>query len=182
MAPRVLLKRKQEPKRTHDPDEDFKIAHTIRNKAGLVSVALKHPNGIIMQLFDFHEQTEPILGGGYRTFKVSRAREGARWVLNGNTFPFGRPPRHLIIGGYGITPGIPEDAWNEWREANADSELVRNHLIFAYKSGDRLADDARDHEGTRSGLEPIDPDNLPKGFQREAKNKNITFGKADLSE
>jgi len=155
MAKRLALKRKAEPIRQHDPDEDFKVGQMLKAKTGMVSVALKLPNGIFLQLYEFIERQEPILGGGYRTFKMSRAVEGSKYRLNGNTFPFGQPPNFLIIGNYGITPNIPENVWDKWLEQNKDSDLVRNKLIFAYRSGDKVADCAKEHAKTRSGMEPI---------------------------
>jgi len=155
MAKRLALRIKTDPDKQHDPDRDFKVARVLKGNVNTVTVALKHPNGIFLQLHEFIEQQEPILGGGYRTFKISRPIEGTKVRLNGNRFPFGQPPAHLIIGDYGLTPNVSEEIWDKWLEQNHDSHLVKNKLIFAYRSGDKVADAAKEYEKTKSGLEPI---------------------------
>jgi hypothetical protein len=35
------------------------------------------------------------------------------------------------FGGYAITPNVPNDLWEAWSKANADSALIENKIVFA---------------------------------------------------
>lgn len=34
-------------------------------------------------------------------------------------------------GGYAITPNVPDELWEAWSKANADSALIENKIVFA---------------------------------------------------
>lgn len=75
------------------------------NGTDTVTVGCKLPHGLILDL------TEP--GEPARRFTV-KGTNSAR-----------------IIGGFGITPGVPRDFWNQWLERNAQLGFVKQKLIFA---------------------------------------------------
>jgi hypothetical protein len=145
--------------------EQTEPAAPATRKAGAkVTVACKLPHGLILRVFGFDTRSEPVMGGGSKEVKVAR-QIGESVTLNGNAVPFGKAPEHPIIGGYALTHGVDKELFDKWLEQNRDSDLVRNRLIFAYESQDKAVDRAKEHAKARSGLEPIDPDNLPKGIQ-----------------
>lgn len=79
----------------------------------------------------------------------------------------GQPPRRFrvkgmnsarVIGGYGITQGVPKDFWDKWIRKNVALSFVKKGLIFA--EGDRASaiDKAKDGAKLLTGLEPINPE------------------------
>lgn len=68
-----------------------------------------------------------------------------------------------IIGGHGITPGIPKDFWDEWLRRNKNTPMVRNGLIFADESAARVAGEANSRKENETGFEGIDPKKPGKG-------------------
>lgn len=133
--------------------------------AGTVTVGLKLPNGLVLRTFDWTETREPVMGGGTREAKIATP-DGWSHRLNGTAVPFGKTPRYMIIGGYAMTRGVDAAKFKKWMEANLETDLVKNELICGYPEEASTHDFADEHEKVRSGLEPIDPDNLPKGIQK----------------
>ena len=126
-----------------------------------VTVACKYPAGLLLRVFRTEEVQEPVMGGGWKT--VQRA------VPNGEPVRVNGPARRLeevlpwqVLGGYALTPGIPADFWAEWLRHNAESDIVKNGLIFAAPERDMAEGGARERASVKSGLEPLDPDNLPR--------------------
>lgn len=62
-----------------------------------------------------------------------------------------------IIGGFGLTEGVPRDFWIEWLEKHKALDFVKNGLIFAYEEAASARDRAKDSAEIQNGLEPIDP-------------------------
>lgn len=148
---------------------------SLSTKSGeIVTVALKHPNGIFMQLYDMAESPEvgPL---GTRIVKIARKR-GESIRLNGTAVPHGKTPRFTIAGGYALTGGVPKDFFDEWLHQNRESDLVKNRLIFCASSTASAMDEATEKEEIRGGLEPMDPDAPPREMQ--VQNKNVQFGSA----
>lgn len=148
-----------------------------------VAVASKMPNGLILRLFRFEPFSEPVLGGGHREGKRA-VQTGDEYILHGTAFSLERAkmgdfPRHQVAGGFSITTGIPRDFWDEWLSQNEKSDMVRNGLIFAYDTEMKTRDAAVEREGLRSGLEPLDPDNLPRDVRRVKRDTNPGSGDAD---
>lgn len=133
--------------------------------AGTVTVGLKMPNGLVLRTFTWMETNEPVMGGGSRTSKIATP-DGWSVRLNGTAVPFGKTPRYMIIGGYAMTKGVDAAKFKQWYEENKDSDIVKNELIAAYSEEASTHDFADEHAKIRSGLEAIDPDNLPKGIQK----------------
>lgn len=128
-----------------------------------VVVGCKIPNGMVLHLDRMVEFKQPILGGGVEKGEIAQ-RLPDTFRLNGNSValnPDGRVTEidHRIIGGYGITTGIPRDFWDRWLAANKDADYVRNRLVFAVGDEERAVSVAREQAEIRSGLEPIDRNN-----------------------
>ena len=140
-----------------------------------VTVALKHPTGIVLEVFEKKTLQVPDGVGRLRDETVFRST-GKQYALNGNRVPVVDgvvvAPNYQIIGGYALTPGIPKDVWDKWLEQHPDSDLVENGLITAYEALDMAQDFAKENAKTRSGMEPLlrsgDP-RVPKRRTREGK-------------
>lgn len=142
-------------------------ASTKVGRAGVkVTVACKIPNGLVLRLHDWHEEEEPVFGGGTKVKKMARPN-GLQIVLNGSAVPFGVIPSYPIIGGYALTHNVDAELWDEWCRQNAKADVLTKKQIFAYEKPDDAAAAAKDHESVRSGLEPINPGTIKKPDGRE---------------
>lgn len=131
-----------------------------------VVVALKLPNGLIIQAQEKTTDQEPIMGGGTREVAVFRP-VGQQFSLHGNRVPFGKMPNYPIVGGYALTDGVPKDVWENWRDLHKDMPLVRNGLVAAFDDMDSAKDFAKDGKALKSGFEPL----ALKGDPRVDKKK-----------
>lgn len=132
-----------------------------------VTVALKHPTGIFLEAFEPSRMQVPDGVGRLRDETIFRST-GKRFEVHGNRVPFGATPNFPIVAGFALTHGVPKDLWETWLKQHADSDLVQNRLISAFDDGDSAADYAKDHEGTKSGMEAM----LRVGDPRADKKKN----------
>jgi hypothetical protein len=131
------------------------------------TVACNMPNGLILRIFESFETDVPVLGGGMSKEKVSRP-VGAPVKINGPARRFDDPsPPPLLAGGYALTPGVDAEFWGKWLDQNKASPLVAGvrPVIFAHDKMANLEAEAREKRDVKSGLEPIDPKNLPKGIE-----------------
>lgn len=126
-----------------------------------VTVALKHPTGLVIQAYAKEVTHEPVTSGVSREVNVFRPA-GTQCVLNGNRVPYGATPKFPIIGGYAMTAGVPKDVWDTWREQHADSPLVEQGLIFAHKSLDHAEGHAKDGTKLVHGMEPLQREGDPR--------------------
>lgn len=132
-----------------------------------VSVACKVPNGLILRLFEPVEANEPVMGGGFRKVHAFRPT-GKNVTIKGPAHRLEMAPSVPVIGGYGLTHGVDADFWSKWLEQNKESPLVTSGQIFANEKSTYVESQSREGAKIKSGLEPIDRNNLPKGI--EAKN------------
>jgi hypothetical protein len=124
-----------------------------------VTVACKLPNGIHLDVFDQFEYEENTIMG---TRKSKRAVRSGRVTIAGIKR---RTDDSRLVMGFALTPNVPRDHWEAWLAANKDTPLVVNGLIFAHRQHSSVQDMAKEREANRSGLEPLDPRNLPKEFR-----------------
>lgn len=131
-----------------------------------VTVACKLPHGLVLRLYTMIEVSEPTAGGSFR--KAKRAQViGEQVVVKGYITRFDRrkdPAPAAQGSSYALTHGVNADFFNKWLEQNADLDAVKNNLIWAH-SVDMVEGFVKEHEKQKSGLEPIDPENLPRGIQ-----------------
>lgn len=132
---------------------------------GTVAVALKLPNGLRLRLSRMVERNEPVMGGGFRTVKLAE-RVGEAVVIAGNAHLINKAPTSQMFGGYAMTYGVDADFMAEWMKQNADHPVVKNHLIIVHAKADMAEGKAKEQVEIRSGMEPIDPGNLPKDLKR----------------
>lgn len=79
--------------------------------------------------------------------------------------------RDDALGGFAITKGVPAEAFERWHNKMMDRSMFRNGLIFSVADMDSARDFARTLEKQRSGMERIDPKNMPKGLSRVPKSR-----------
>jgi hypothetical protein len=131
-----------------------------------VTVASKFPMDFTLRLYDFVKAYEPVMGGGQREYKIAKLRRGAKeFIVQGNSWPQNKGPHQKLEFGYAITPGIPKAFWDEWLEQNEDADYVKNGMLFAHAETASTMAEAREKEKEKSGLERLDPKNLPKGIE-----------------
>lgn len=68
--------------------------------------------------------------------------------------------------GYALTPGVDEEFWEAWLEDHKTMDIVQRRMIFAYEKPNDTRAAARECEGEKSGLEPMDPDKPGKGLEK----------------
>ena len=124
-----------------------------------VTVACKHPPGIVMRAFEWNEEDVPVFGGGVKRQQVARPT-GDQVVIHGPKVAFGVIPDFPIIGGYALTHNVDAERWDIWLEQNKNSDLVKKHQIFAYEKPEMADGWAREHVSVRSGLEGINPSSV----------------------
>lgn len=133
---------------------------TSGQSGATVTVALKHPRGLILRLHKMVEVDEPVMGGGTRT--VQRAMPvGEQIRINGYSQPNAKVPPAATAGAFALTHGVPKDFWEAWKEQNADHPYLLGGLLFASDKGAYAARKADEREELKSGLEPLNPEKLP---------------------
>jgi len=124
-----------------------------------VTVACKVPNGLELRVMEGFEWSEPVMGGGTRTAVIHR-QKGESVKIKGNAAAEG--VGIINHGGYHLTSGVDASFWDAWLEQNKDTMLVTNHLVYALAREDSAAAKGREMAKTKSGMERLDPENLPK--------------------
>ena len=131
---------------------------------GTMSVACKIPNGLMLRVFAPDKVMVPVMAGGVK--ETTRWRPTA-WSqkLNGPAQKTGRS-RAIVMHGFGLTHGVDADQFALWLEQNKDTEMVRRGLVFGQAKSNDVIQQAAEHRTELTGLEPIDPKNLPAEFKR----------------
>jgi hypothetical protein len=137
---------------------------SAKSATGTVVVCCKIPNGLILQCTRWETDHEPVMGGGSREVRIGR-KYGPKHVVRGPKIPHGTIPLFTERAGYALTHGIPADFWEEWLKQHKDAPYVQRGLIFAHREVASVTAFCGDNEDVLSGLEPVDPDNLPQGVQ-----------------
>ena len=128
--------------------------------AKYVTVACKVPNGLVLRAFKMHEEHEPVMGGGSRKYELART-VGDPFRVNGPA-PMTALPQFDMPGGYALTANVPIELWTQWLEANKDSAVVKNKLIFATATPEAASKQAKEQESVRSNLEQLDTSTVTK--------------------
>jgi hypothetical protein len=148
-----------------------------------VTVACKILSGFRCRI---HEKKQFSIVGMGTTQTVEQYVEGEReFVLNGPAHAQNEGPRCVVSSGFALTHGVPKDFWDEWRRINTDLPAVRNGWIYAYETPDKVIDAAKERVGMKTGLERINPHNLPKineRFKLQTADENVSqIGNVELA-
>jgi hypothetical protein len=173
--PRKYPLQEQEQQEPQPLDQQKPVPKPASGTATVV-IGCKIPNGIVFREFTMIEKTIRV-HGMVSTEEMSQ-EVGERFTVRGPAFPFGQIPNIPIVGGYALTAGVPGDLARTWFQQNEKADIVRNQLIFAEETIERATSRAKELAKTRSGLEPLDPANLPSEF---SKGK-VRVETADLSD
>ena len=130
-----------------------------------VSVACKLPHGLELRVFDTIDAVESNALGEIRAVKKAQPR--AQTVTIKGYLEKHRPDQPTAARGssYAVTPGVDKEFFEMWIAQNKEHDAVKNKLIFASEKQDTVRGMVNEFRSTRSGLEPIDPNNLPKNVQ-----------------
>jgi hypothetical protein len=135
-----------------------------------LTVACKIPTGLILQVYASEDFQEPVMGGGHKTSKRAYVDPRFKPVkLNGPARAIGKDVSHEIRNGVGLTHGVDADLFAAWLAQNKDADYVVKGLVFANLKPSEVDAQAKDHISLKSGMERIDPNNLPDEFKRKIK-------------
>lgn len=151
-----------------------------RSTGATVVVACKHPQGVILRMFEKETYQEPTQTGSRDTERY-RPIPDKTWVIRGTYVASAGQAYNrknsavaeLLPGGYALTHGVPKEIWDNWLHYNRNTRMVRNHVIFAMPSMTAAAAEAKKLRAVKSGLEPLDPDKpaerMPGGVDRRLR-------------
>lgn len=78
-------------------------------------------------------------------------------VIKGNAVNLRGKDKGIIpIGGYGVTTGVPKEAWEWIKKHRPDDEFIKQGLVFATTATQARAA-AKERADLRHGFEPVDP-------------------------
>jgi hypothetical protein len=122
----------------------------------------------MLRVFAPETVSVPVMAGGVKD--VTRWRPTA-WShkLNGPARKIGQDVAHQIIHGAGLTHGVDADQFALWLAQNKDTEMVRLGLVFGQAKANDVIQQAHDHRKELTGLEAVDPANLPAEFKRKVE-------------
>lgn len=69
-----------------------------------------------------------------------------------------------LIGGHGITEGVDKDFFEAWLADHKDLDFVKGGFVFAHEKSQNASAEAKDRSKNKTGLEPLDPTDKPKGL------------------
>ena len=125
-----------------------------------VTVACKHPNGIVLQLYKPKEVRQE--NRGTVIIEIQYLADGDSFTVDGPAAPRGQQHNKIIVGGFALTSNVPKDFWDEWYDANKDTYLVRSSEIAGFaRRADAIAW-CREHKSVTSGFEPLNPHGDPR--------------------
>lgn len=79
-----------------------------------------------------------------------------------------------VIGGFGITEGVPAERWEVWAKKMERFKMMKNGLIFKMEGkADEASwrDAGKEMKDQKTGTERLDPRNLPNEFRDPATGK-----------
>lgn len=149
-----------------------------------VIVACKIPQGMRCRLHEKKRITEVSLGGSREVDQYFATDQ--EFTVHGPAHAQNEGPRYLTVAGYAITRGVDKSLWDAWYEQNLELDAVQRNLIFAYESADKTKDAAKEGRKLKTGLERINPHELPS-FDNRFKLKTaddavVQIGQIDSDE
>lgn len=121
-----------------------------------VTVACKIETGVILQICRPMTTKVPSGRPGEMIEHTQNYPMGPKIAVRGPKLPYGMLPNFKIVGGFALTPGVPEEFWEHWLEQHKNDPMVENGLIYAHSREDYLEDYANDHASVKSGMQGLD--------------------------
>jgi hypothetical protein len=121
----------------------------------IVIVACKVPNGLILQNHRMIDDFEPVFGGGSRPIRKAEKLGDPIHIIGPARSINADPEAKRVISGFALTYNVPKAAFEQWMKDNAQLDVVKNRMIWAYDNEHKVSDAAKDLKGLRSGLEAI---------------------------
>jgi len=140
-----------------------------------VTVACKILSGMTCRIHEKRKVT--VVGLGHSKSEDQWFETDRVFTVAGPAHAQNEGPRHQNVGGFAITYGVPKDLWDEWRRQNNDLPAVRNGHILAYETADKAMDAAKERKGLKTGLERVNPHDLPKidpRFALKTADENVS--------
>lgn len=72
-----------------------------------------------------------------------------------------------VIGGYGLTEGVPTDFITEWLNKHQDLDFVKKGLVFIHGDNASAEAQAKEMSAVKNGLEPLDPMKPGRGVEAD---------------
>lgn len=114
------------------------VADPISTESDTVTICSNYPRDIKFNVPDNHNRMRPI-------------------VIRGNSGNIrGKESGIIPIGAYGITTGVPREAWEYIQKNYKDAPYIIKGLMFATTANKARAA-AKERTALRHGYEPIDP-------------------------
>ena len=105
-----------------------------------VTVSLKWPNGIILQVSDKQQ-------------KIKGWNDEDKVIITS-------------LEKVGVTEEVDAGLWKAWLEQHKNHPLVVNGLIFAAETANKAKAESKERKGVKSGAEPIDPNRKQDGVEK----------------
>ena len=125
--------------------------------ARTMQIACNLPHGLVLKLHTTR-QTTPPQGGNPVTEYIPLPDRAV--TINGLN------ATDTVRFGYAMTDNVDAEFWETWSTQNKDFPPFKLGHLFAFASPGDATAKAREMEGTKTGLEPIDPDKLPAGIEK----------------
>ena len=77
-----------------------------------------------------------------------------RVTVKGVAVPYGTPPV-IVPGGYALTPDLDEGFVTEWFRLYANSDMVKNNILYMMPKQMDARAKSKELASVRSGLEPL---------------------------
>ncbi|MFP1728022.1 hypothetical protein ACLEEB_14390 [Lonsdalea quercina] len=58
-----------------------------------------------------------------------------------------------LVNGFGMTKGVPAEAWDAFKESHKDSKFITNGIVFAVSDEKSLQDATLERANQKTGLE-----------------------------
>lgn len=128
------------------------------------TVICKIPQGMILHLHKKEKITEATPSGSRDTVRHFQDEDAGTVRIFGPAHAQNEGPRQRQVGGFALTENVSKDFFERWLEETGKYlPAVRNGLIQFFPNTDKAVGGAREFKKQKSGLERIDPENLPGG-------------------
>lgn len=133
--------------------------------ASTVTIASKLPFALLIEVEEPRKVMEPTPLGAIEVTRYFRVGEPI--TIKGCARKVGEDSDVQFSGGYALTSGVDAEMWTNWLASHQDFPAVKQGLIFATATPNDTVREAKARTNAKvvSGLEPLDPKNMPQEFR-----------------